>query len=81
MKEIKIVFHPHRPYDPDSKDAYEGWYDLYFDGVKQERVKRFAIDLPAIVGGDVPNDLCYDYSYTLEHYVNLEEVVPEEWLG
>ena len=79
MKEIKIVF---KFLDPNSAGLYDTWFDIYIDGVKQERVKRFAIDLPAKLRDEINGThLQKTYSYTLEQYVDLEEVIPEEWLG
>lgn len=73
MKEIKIVFK-----DTNNENPYkEGCYDLYIDGVKQERVKRFSIDLPMIPydpenssknSKNINLDL---YSYTLEKFCDI----------
>lgn len=73
MKEIKIVFK-----DTNNENPWkDGCYDLYIDGVKQERVKRFAIDLPMIPydserssknSKNINLDL---YSYTLEKFCDI----------
>ena len=69
LKEIKIVFK-----DTNNENPYkEGCYDLYIDGVKQERVKRFSIDLP-MIPYDPKNDSIIDldlYSYTLEKFCDI----------
>lgn len=69
MKEIKIVFK-----DTNNENPWkEGCYDLFIDGVKQERVKRFAIDLP-MIPYDSKNDSIIDldlYSYTLEKFCDI----------
>lgn len=69
MKEIRIVFKDTNNKNP----CKEGCYDLYIDGVKQERVKRFAIDLP-IIPYDPKDSRTIDldlYSYTLEKYCDI----------
>lgn len=71
MKEIKIVFKDINTVSP----RKNGCYDLYIDGVKQERVKRFAIDLP-MIPYDPKNDSIIDldlYSYTLEKFCDIWE--------
>ena len=73
MKEIKIVFK-----DTNSENPWKyGCYDLYIDGVKQERVKRFAIDLPMIPydsenSSKNSKNINLDfYSYTLEKFCDI----------
>lgn len=68
MKEIKIVFK-----QTDHNDTYGTWFDIFIDGKKQEQVKRFSIDLHDTA--DI--DLCKSFSYVLEKYVDISDVVEQ----
>ncbi len=72
MKKIEIVF---RDLDDTHRCNHKTFFDLYFDGVKQENVKRFMIDLPDVPHSpDEKNMIDLDlYTYTLEKYATIWE--------
>ena len=70
MKKIEIVFKDIN----DEKALRYGYFDLYFDGIKQENIKRFAIDLPAIPYDEKENCISLDlYSCITERCLNIWE--------